>query len=71
MRSLEVSGAVRPLYGSLGVKGLIPTQKYPAPPLPEFVFAFDPQMYRRGPTGSPFNLRFIYLHVILAMIRDE
>ena len=23
MRRLEVSGAVRPLYGSLGVKGLI------------------------------------------------
>ena len=27
MQSLEVSGAVRPIYGSLGVKGLIIVQR--------------------------------------------
>ena len=28
MQRLEVSGAVRPLYGSLGVKGLMPSHLY-------------------------------------------
>jgi len=28
MQNLEVSGAVRPLYGPLGVKGLIITSKH-------------------------------------------
>ena len=33
MQCLEVSGAVRPLYGSLGVKGLSNIPTIPSPPL--------------------------------------
>ena len=34
MQSLEVSGAVRPLYGSLGVKGLITDRRFEGPTYP-------------------------------------
>ena len=36
MQHLEVSGAVRPIYGSLGVKRLIGVKKLPEDDLEEF-----------------------------------
>ena len=46
MQRLEVSGAVRPLYGSLGVKGLTPHCMCKSPCLRKHVAGFQTFIYR-------------------------
>ena len=56
MQSFEVSGAVRPLYGSLGVKGLIAMthSKYALVPVPDF----KTSGYRSNGGKAPYILYF-------------
>ena len=51
MQRLEVSGAVRPLYGSLGFKGLIWEKAGPCPIFASYTLAFALELRKRH--GKP------------------
>ena len=62
MQRLEVSGAVRPIYGSIGVKRLIMYSKFVYHGLPKYIFLVEDRLENMKTEEVAVLSRFLTQH---------